>query len=283
MDVACRGIEDAAQTTCHRAMNRFPVLMYHRIVSDRCPVPGDDREESRYAVDLETFEWQVRYLAESGRRGVSMRMAHEKLEKGDPVPANWVVLTFDDGNLSDFVHGRPVLARRSFSATFFVGGERVGEGGELEPEMLAQMAEDGFDIGSHGMTHRFLTDLNAEEEREELGRSKEFLERVSGAPVHYYAPPGGRMSRRGITAARNLSYRAVCTSEFGLNPCAGNRFAFRRIPVTASTSQERFRDFTCGSAVRLLPLYVRNRTLWLARKVLGESGYRRLRSTGLGS
>jgi peptidoglycan/xylan/chitin deacetylase (PgdA/CDA1 family) len=264
-------------------MDRFPVLMYHRIVSDQCPVPGGDREEARYAVDLKEFEWQIRYLAESGRRGVSVRMAHERLENGERVPPEWVVVTFDDGNRSDYVHARPLLAGRGFSATFFVGGDRLGQQGGLESEMLARMAEEGFDIGSHGMTHRFLSGLSAEEEEDELMSSKRLLERTSGVAVRYFAPPGGRIGRRGLAAAKKLAYRGVCTSEFGFNPCAGDRFEFRRIPVTAATSRDRFRDFAEASSLRLLPLYVRDRTLRLARRVLGESGYRRVRAARLGS
>ncbi|MCK4774889.1 MAG: polysaccharide deacetylase family protein [Candidatus Krumholzibacteria bacterium] len=264
-------------------MDRFPILMYHRIVSEKCPIPDDDGEESRYAVELEKFEWQLRYIAESGGPAVSMRMVHSRLASGERIPSNWVVFTFDDGNLSDFVHARPLLADGGYSATFFVGGERVGASGGLEPMMLEQMARDGFDIGSHGMTHRFLSGLSAAEEEGELRRSKEFLERVSGSSVAYYSPPGGRIGRRGLAAAKRLSYGAVCTSVFGLNRCSGNRFEFRRIPVMGSTTRERFRDFVEGGALRLLPLFVRYRTLRLARRVLGEAGYRRLRAAGLGS
>lgn len=264
-------------------MNRFPILMYHRIVSDSCPVPGNDREESRYAVDLESFERHVRHIADSGRRAVSMQMAHRRLAERGMVPADWVVMTFDDGNLSDYLHARPLLAERGFSATFFIGGDRVGAKGGLEPRMLEQMASDGFDIGSHGMTHRFLPSLNAAEEEAELGRSKELLERISGATVDYFAPPGGRIGQRGLAMARRLSYRAVCTSVFGNNKCDDNRFEYRRFPVMASTTSARFRDFLEGSAMRLLPLVVRDRALRLARAVLGEEGYRRLRKAGLGS
>lgn len=46
-------------------MDRFTILMYHRIVSEKCPIPDDDGEESRYAVELEDFEWQLCYIAES--------------------------------------------------------------------------------------------------------------------------------------------------------------------------------------------------------------------------
>jgi peptidoglycan/xylan/chitin deacetylase (PgdA/CDA1 family) len=263
-------------------MNRFTVLMYHRIVSGQCPVPGGNAEEARYAVDLETFRWHMDYIADSGRRGVSTRSAQETLAAGGRVPSDWVVVTFDDGNLSDFVHARPLLLERGFRATFFVGGDRLDAEGGLTPDMLSQMAADDLDIGSHGMTHRFLPSLTAEEEEEELRQSKELLERITGGAVDYFAPPGGRIDRRSAVALKRLRYRAVCTSEFGFNDCVGDRFEFRRVPVTAETTRERFRDMVESARLRLLPLYAKDRGLRLARRMLGEAGYRKVRALGLG-
>jgi peptidoglycan/xylan/chitin deacetylase (PgdA/CDA1 family) len=264
-------------------MDHFPVLMYHRIVSPRCPVPGGDLEETRYAVDLEEYRWQLGHISDSGRRGVSMRMAFDALADGGRVPSDWVILTFDDGNLSDHEHARPLLQERGFNATFFVGGNRVGVEGGLEPAMISGMAADRFDIGSHAMTHRFLSGLSEEEEAEELRRSKELLEELSGVPVDFFAPPGGRIGRRGIETLKQLSYRAVCTSEFGFNNCAGRRYEYLRIPVTAATSRGRFQDIVSASRRRLLPQYAKDRGLRLARRILGEAGYRRVRALGLGS
>lgn len=262
-------------------MSKFAILMYHRIVSPVCPVPGENREESRYAVPLSEFERQLNRMKEMGLEGVSVRLAHETLAAGNPVPSNQVVLTFDDGNRSDFEHARPLLGRLGFSATFFVGTERVGVDGGLEPDMLRAMAGDGLDVGSHGVTHRFLTGLSAEEEEEELRRSKETLEDLTGTGVDYFAPPGGRIGQRGVAALKRLGYRAVCTSEFGLNDRDKYRFAYKRIPVVASTSRARFEDFLTGSAARLLSLYVRTGVLRAARGVLGEGLYGKLRSRGV--
>jgi peptidoglycan/xylan/chitin deacetylase (PgdA/CDA1 family) len=262
-------------------MSGFAILMYHRVVSPDCPIPGNDREEARYAVSLSEFEWQLKRLKDVGLEGVSVRLAHETLAAGYPVPSNQVVLTFDDGNRSDFEHARPLLGELGFSATFFVATGRVGVEGGLEPDMLRAMVGDGLDVGSHGMTHRFLTGLSAEEEEEELRRSKEVLEDLTGAGVEYFAPPGGRIGQRGVAALKRLRYRAVCTSEFGLNDRDKFRFAYKRIPVVASTSRSRFDDFLSGSAARLFPLYVRNGVLRVARGVLGEKWYGKLRSKGV--
>ena len=157
-------------------MPRFPVLMYHRIVSDRCPVPGQDSEEARYGVKLREFESQLRQIADVGGRVVSVRSVHELLTNGESVPPGWIVFTFDDGNFSDYEHARPMLLEHGFSATFFVSVERLGAPGGLEQGMVSQMAAEGLDISSHGNTHRFLTGLSAGEEAGEMKDSKSRLE-----------------------------------------------------------------------------------------------------------
>ena len=264
-------------------VGRFPMLMYHRITSERCPVPGNDREEARYAVDLAVFGSQLEQIAGSGRRAVSMREAHDRLSGGGRVPPEWVVLTFDDGNLSDYEHALPMLLDRGFSATFFISTERLGAPGGLEPEMLSRMAGEGLDIGSHGMTHRFLTGLTAEDEVEEMEKSRVLLTEVCGRAVDFYAPPGGRIGRRGITTLKRLSYLAVCNSIFGFNRAMGERYEYNRIAVTASTTPGLFQRVIDGSLLALAPHYARDRGLRWARKILGEQNYRRIRTARLGS
>jgi peptidoglycan/xylan/chitin deacetylase (PgdA/CDA1 family) len=264
-------------------MNKLPVLMYHRVVSDRCPIPGDDPEEARYAVTLNAFSWQLDRLARYGRRGVSMARVVERLSGGDPVPADWVGITFDDGNDSDYVHAVPLLSERGFTATFFVCGDRVDAAGGLGRGMIAEMVVRGMHVGSHGMTHRFLTALDAGEEEQEISRSRELLSSIAGKSVDHFAPPGGRYNQRTIDALWRHSYRAVCTSDFGFNPRVpkgreGARFVFRRIPVTRATSNAQFDAVVKGSAARLAPLYVRHAGLSWFRRAVGEATYRRLRT-----
>jgi peptidoglycan/xylan/chitin deacetylase (PgdA/CDA1 family) len=264
-------------------MGRFPVLMYHRIQSDSCPIPGRDREEARYAVDLAVFESHLEQITAGGRRAVSVRQVHDRLSAGDPVPPDWVGMTFDDGNLSDYIHARPLLSARGFSATFFISAERLDAPGGLEPAMLAAMAGEGMDIGSHGVTHRFLTDLSAEDETEEMTRSRAILAEVCRGPVDFYAPPGGRINRRGVNRLKELSYLAVCNSVFGFNRLVGERFEFNRIAITASTPPEVFKNVINGSYLSLAPLYARDRGLRWARRIMGERNYRRVRAARMRS
>lgn len=263
------------------AMGRFAVLMYHRIESNRCPVA--DAEEQPWAVPMDRFASQIEGLRSRGRVGVSMGQIHEQLCAGRPVPPEWVGITFDDGNESDFEHALPMLVERGFRATFFVCGERVDAKGGLSRAMIREMHGAGMHVGSHAMTHRFLPVLAAGAEEDELRASRECLEAIVGAAVDHFAPPGGRWSARTRDTLRRLSYRAVSTSTFGYNDASRAVFAYRRLPVVRSTSERRFDAMIRGDRTRLLGSYARARSLVLVRALAGETVYGRMRAVRTGT
>ncbi len=255
--------------------------MYHRIVTAACPVPDRDPEETRYAVSGDAFERQLDVLAETGRRGVSMQEIHDRLESGQAVPGDWVGITFDDGNRSDVLVAAPALRAHGFSATFYVCGARVGAEGGLDAGEVRRLVEEGFHVGSHGMTHRFLSALSAPDEAGELSRSRLLLEEITGRVVDHFAPPGGRYGGRTLRTLTGLGYRAVATSDFGFNRCVGARMVYRRIPVSGATTDAVFLRIVEGRAPALWKQYVRHAVLRSARGALGERRYARLRRMGI--
>jgi peptidoglycan/xylan/chitin deacetylase (PgdA/CDA1 family) len=252
--------------------------MYHRISSSRCPVPAAHPEETRYAVDLEEFRWQIEHMSSSGYRGVALGEVLEGLVSGEGVEHGEVVLTFDDGNRSDYEHALPFLLDRGFAATFFVTGNRIDEPDGLEKSMIRDLSEAGMDIGSHGMTHRFLSLLDEVEQGVECRDSKELLRQITGTDVRYFSLPGGRQARATIPLLKSLSYDAVCTSKLGYNPPGVDSFALRRIPISRSVTREMFDGIIRRKRHILLPWQVRAKTLEGLRAVLGEKAYRKFRS-----
>jgi peptidoglycan/xylan/chitin deacetylase (PgdA/CDA1 family) len=243
--------------------------MYHRIESSWCPVV--DAEEKAWAIPVVDFEMQMRRLYELGRVGVSMDRIHRTLQSGAMVPAEWVGVTFDDGNASDYQHALPILAQYGFRGTFFICGERVG--GEMPADQVRALHGAGMHIGSHAMRHVFMTSLNATEEETELVRSRELLEGLIGEPVLHFAPPGGRWSRRTRRALKSAGYVAVSSSRYGFNRSDKASFAYCRLPVVRATSLYTFDAMVRGDRNRLWPGYARAGVLGTARLVLGESAY----------
>ncbi|ELZ24083.1 polysaccharide deacetylase [Halosimplex carlsbadense 2-9-1] len=71
------------------------------------------------------------------------------------------------------------------TGTFFT----VGEIADSHPRVLERVADAGHEVGSHTQTHRHLSELDADDRRTELARSKERLEAVTGEPVTGFRAP----------------------------------------------------------------------------------------------
>ena len=83
-----------------------------------------------------------------------------------PIPDNLVVLTFDDGNKSDFANVPKVLKKHGFGATFYVTeglGFLKNPQNYLSWEQIRQLHEMGYEIGNHTQHHRNVSDLKSEE------------------------------------------------------------------------------------------------------------------------
>ncbi len=255
-------------------MGKFPILMYHRIRSEQCPVR--DEEEARYAVSADAFTAQMEIISKLGLRGVSVR--DFLAERGRGANANEVVvITFDDGNRSDYVHALPLLGKIGFSATFFVSTSRIGKDDGLSEAMIREMSDQGMEIGSHGMTHAFLTELGDAGLARECGESRAKLRSITGMEITAFAPPGGMIDSRVFSALEAHGYEVVCTSRFGLNGIDSPRFGLKRIPVTAGTDEGTFRAIVERSAWRLSRLYLYYYLRSSIRRVLGEGIYRNVR------
>lgn len=70
-------------------------------------------------------------------------------------------------------------------ATFFV----VGWLAEREPDMVRTIASAGHEVGSHGWFHRLATGQSRSEFREEVRRSRSFLEDLTGERVSGFRAP----------------------------------------------------------------------------------------------
>lgn len=99
-----------------------------------------------------------------------------------------ICITFDDGPhpyyTEQLLDG---LKERGVKATFFVTGEHAS----LHPEIIQRMSEEGHVIGNHTYSHMQLKASNREEFKEELVKTNEVIEDITGKEVVYVRPPYG--------------------------------------------------------------------------------------------
>jgi peptidoglycan/xylan/chitin deacetylase (PgdA/CDA1 family) len=91
------------------------VLAYHSVTEPH----EEPWVDPRYRINAGEFERQMRFLARR-RHVVSMTRLVEAMEDGTDLPAGSVVITFDDGYLSNLTVAAPILEKYELPATFLL-------------------------------------------------------------------------------------------------------------------------------------------------------------------
>lgn len=245
-------------------------LMYHELeIAGRglCQVePG----YSRYVLPEPSFRMQMDQLKGTGWQGLSVSQALEF-----PHGRN-VTITFDDGCETDLLAAAPILLQNSFNATFFVTCGRLGKPGYISPAQLKDLSQQRFEIGSHSMTHPYLTDLDDNALRHEIVDSKARLEQILGRPVDHFSCPGGLCNQRVAAVARAAGYRSLSTSRIQANSGNTDVFALGRVAILRDTSLSSFVAICEGSS--LARMRAQSAFRHAARQILGNSLYDRIRA-----
>ena len=82
----------------------------------------------------------------------------------------------------------------------------------LRWDEIREMDRDGISFGSHTCTHKILTQIDDEQARQELERSRKTLEAELGHPVRSFAFPNGDYSPEHMTMAWDAGYRLFFVS-----------------------------------------------------------------------
>jgi peptidoglycan/xylan/chitin deacetylase (PgdA/CDA1 family) len=222
------------------------VLCYHA-VSERFP--------AALSVTPEAFERQLALLKRAGYRGATFADA---VQAGS---GRVVAVTFDDAYLSELTLAKPLLDAVGYPATVYAptayldtperplkwDGIEQWHGGEHEHELrpmswdqLGELAEAGWEIGSHTRTHPHLTQVGDDAElRAELVESKATVEERLGRECATLAYPYGDYDERVVAAAGEAGYAAAGTLPARLHPA--RPLAWPRVGIYRGDDERRFR------------------------------------------
>lgn len=216
------------------------VLMYHRI--------SDSVEPDILNTHPVMFARQMERLREEGYAVLAPDEAMGRLENGTLAPQS-VLITFDDGYRDNYTEAYPVLRRFGYPAlifptTDFVRGKASHsryrswkeEVPYLTPDQIGEMRGNGIHFGSHGKTHAPWTRLSLAESEEELGESREWLERWTGTPVALLAYPNGLYTPDHPGLIERLGFYGAFTTRAGTNTRETPRFELRRTEISGRDS-----------------------------------------------
>lgn len=198
------------------------ILGYHAV---------SDAWKSPLAVPVSRLRSQLALLKRRGYEGLTFTESERQRRLGT-LPARTVVVTFDDGYASTLL-AAPVLAELGFPGTVFVVTRCVESAGLLDwPGMeewlrpdtrdelrsmtwddASRLAAEGWEIGSHTVTHPLLTQVTDDRLRRELTDSREAIARRLGSCTSL-AYPYGPADSRVATEARRAGYEVACMLTF---------------------------------------------------------------------
>lgn len=102
----------------------------------------------------------------------------------------------------------------------------------LDRKMIANLVDQGIEIGAHTITHPILTRLDDETARREIADCKEHLESITGCRARLFAYPNGKFGvdfdHRHARMAQEAGFMAAFTTSIGAATCSHDRFQLPR-------------------------------------------------------
>ena len=208
----------------HRPAHGLRILLYHTI--------GTQVDADTYGMNVSPERFRAHMTA-------LKRCASARVVPLDPARIGSgggmrVTLTFDDGYRDVFVTAAPLLAELGMPFTVFVVPEYVksGHSAYLDiGQLRALAAMRGCQIGSHGLRHAPLAELDEAALMEELSESRRWLEDCVSKPVTALAYPYGSVNQRVMAAAARCGYTIGVCSRAGINRRADHPLRLRRTEI----------------------------------------------------
>jgi len=130
----------------------------------------------------------------------------ERIENATQKSKGLISFSFDDGLLSYYTKVYPAMKASGLNGTVYVIANWTENDGKFEGRELMdfphmrEMENQGWEIASHGVKHKRMTNLSDEELDEELRLSKIILEK-NGLKITNIAFPYGHFDDRTVNAA----------------------------------------------------------------------------------
>jgi peptidoglycan/xylan/chitin deacetylase (PgdA/CDA1 family) len=206
-----------------------PVLMYHVIAN-----PPSSAQLPELYVDPKTFDGQMEALRRQGYVGVSLNQVYAAWFKGGELPRKPVVVSFDDGYRGQYVYARPELRKLGWPGVLNLIVRTYTEpDGELSPQMVETMINDGWEIDSHTVHHLDVSQISGSQLQEEVADSRRMIQQRFHQPVNFFCYPSGRYDDQAIQAVRKAGYLGATTTNEGL-ASKGEMFTLKRVRVDGS-------------------------------------------------
>jgi peptidoglycan/xylan/chitin deacetylase (PgdA/CDA1 family) len=190
-------------------------------------------------------------------------------KEGRLLPKKAVILTIDDGYLSFFTHGWPLLKKYNYTATVFIQTETVGGADFMSWAQIKEIQKAGIEIGNHSASHAYFLNLPAGERevafKQDLEKSESELKKHLGKMPKIYAYPSGEWTSEMEMILKKSGYHAAAVQKSGVFCEKTNMMAVPRFPMGGNFGNlEGFKNKSKMKALRVIrttpesPIYTEN-------------------------
>jgi peptidoglycan/xylan/chitin deacetylase (PgdA/CDA1 family) len=209
---------------------RVPILMYHLIAA----APAGTAYPGLWVPPTELGA-QVKALGSAGFTGVTLGEVWDAWHGDGRLPSHPIVLSFDDGDISQVLGGAPVLKDAGWPGVLNLATNHLGKGG-IPMWGAKRLIKQGWDIDSHTVTHPDVTALPPAALEEELKASKKAIKSRLGVTAKFFCYPAGRNDPASRAAVKAAGYLAATTTQPGLAARTDDPFVLPRLRVDPGMS-----------------------------------------------
>lgn len=186
----------------------------------------------------------MRLLRRLGWKTLSLAEVARLAAAGAAMPRKRFALTFDDGDGDLWWSVRPVIQEHGFTASAFIVSGRIGGSNDwetaptlcgrplLNAKQIRAMADEGWDIGGHTVSHPDLTTLDAETLRREVADCRTGLEALLDRPVTSFCYPSGCVDEFARNAVVESGFTLAVTTARGRVHTGADPFLLPRVSVS---------------------------------------------------
>lgn len=241
-----------------------PIIMYHSIMKS-------SPEIGKYVITPAEFENDLIYLKTHGYSTITMTNLINYVYDNAELPLKPVIITFDDGNLNNYIYGKPLLQKYNMKAVISVVGEYSEAFSKTSPptkdpdysfvswDQIKEINNSGyFEIQNHtyhlhsltkgryGIRRKsgeplesYLSMLSAD-----IGKLQDKLYEVTGTRPNTFAYPFGYFNKESVDVLKQLGFQATLSCSTGVNIINRNKndvlFGLKRNNRPHGISSENF-------------------------------------------
>ena len=245
----------SSDTAIWADQSQIVILLYHHVI------PNADYKlyfNTPWVVPAETLESQMEYLYKNQYHTVTTDELRSLVYDKKPLPQKSVMITFDDGYLSNYLYAYPILKQFGFKAIIFAITSNIQtKDQDYHPDQLDMLSwmevaasSDVFEYGSHTHDlHNTGADGKTRFVSASLDQAKADLQ-LSLKRIHnryLFAYPGGQYNANLVDMVKNSGVVLAFTTNKGYVNQNSNPLLLNRVTVYPDFSLSTFESVvTCN-------------------------------------